>query len=331
MKIVLSGGSGLIGGCLSRVFVEKGHTVSHLRRWNSNNQTHKKDFTSEKNIFWSNPEVLENADVVIHLAGANVAKPWTQSYKRNILNSRTVGSKSLMEACSACINPPKHIISASGIGYYPEWVPQTLTEESEAGQGFLADVCKQWEEALSGNNPKQIPVSIVRTGLVLSNKSKIVGAAQAQFLQCGMVGSVGSHSNRWSWIHIEDLCHLYLALAEQRLQSGIYNGVAPNPCTQGEFGDAFERFPAIKIPLWLPVMRFQFFLAKKINGTIRSWGIRKRPIVPEWLIKLAWGERAVIALTNQFVSAQKTLDQGFCYQYPTIEKAMQHLQSHPEI
>lgn len=331
MKIVISGGSGLIGGCLSRVFVEKGHTVSHLLRWHTNNQTHKKDLTSEKNIFWSNSEVLENADVVIHLAGASVAKPWTASHKKAILESRTEGTKALMEACSACSSPPKHIISASGIGYYPEGLPTTLTEESAPGEGFLAHVCVQWENHLLSHNPKQIPVSIVRTGLVLSNKSKIVNAARAQFFILGMVGSVGSHQHRWSWIHIEDLCHQYLALAEGRLLPGIYNGVAPTPCTQIEFGDAFERHPAMTLPWWLPYARFQFWLAQKINGLVRRMGIQKRPLIPAWIIRLAWGERAVIALTNQYVSAKKTLDQGFCYQYPTIDEAMQHLQRHPEI
>lgn len=331
MKIIITGGSGLIGGQLSHQLEDRGHVVLHLGRYRSNNQPPQKDLPLGKNIFWSNPEILEDADVVVHLAGANVANPWTKRYKKEILESRSVGTTELMRVCNACVNPPKHIISASGIGYYQEWVPQTLTEESRAGDGFLAHVCKVWEESLFRNNPKQIPLSVVRTGLVLSNKSKIVNAAQTQFLVCGMVGSVGSHSNRWSWVHIVDLCNQYIALIEGTLQPGIYNGVAPNPCTQGEFGDAYERFPAVNLPLWLPIWRLEFFLAKKLNGLIRFLGIRKRPIVPEWIIKLLWGERSVIALTNQYVSAQKTLDQGFCYQYPTIESAMQHLQGHPKI
>lgn len=331
MKIVITGGSGLIGGQLSHLLEDRGHVVLHLGRCLSNNQTAKKDLSSGKNIFWSNTEILENADAVVHLAGANVAKRWTKAYKKEILESRAVGTEALMQACSICANPPKHIISASGIGYYPESVPQILTEESDSGEGFLAEVCKIWEERLLNNNPRQFTLSIVRTGLVLSNKSKIMGAAQAQFLGSGMVGSVGCRSNRWSWIHIVDLCNQYIALIEGNLQPGIYNGVAPNPCTQGEFADAFERFPAVNIPFWLPTWRLQLYLAKKLNGLLRFLGFRKRPIVPTWLIKLAWGECSVIALTNQYVSAKKTLNQGFCYQYPTIELALQHLQGHPKI
>ena len=82
MKIIITGGSGLIGGQLSHLLEDKGHVVSHLRRLQSNNQSDKKDLTSKKNIFWSNPEILEDADVVVHLAGANVANPWTKRYKK---------------------------------------------------------------------------------------------------------------------------------------------------------------------------------------------------------------------------------------------------------
>ena len=331
MKIIITGASGLIGKRLCKVLRQNGFDVELLKRQDYNNTIGQKDWLPRKNIFWSNPEILENADAVVHLAGANVARPWTKAYKKEILESRTIGTTALMQACSSCSNPPKHIISASGIGYYAEAVPHTLTEESKLGNGFLAEVCKVWEESLFNNNTKQIPLSVVRTGLVLSNKSKIVEAAKIQFLLSGMVGSVGNQDNQWSWIHIVDLCNLYIALIEGTLQPGIYNGVAPNPCTQGEFGKAYEQHPTFKSPKYLIYLQLQFWIAKRLNGLIRLLGIQKRPIIPEWVIKLAWGERSVIALTNQYVSAQKTLSQGFCYQYPTIDSAMQHLQGHPEI
>ena len=328
MKIIITGASGLIGKRLCKVLKQDGFDIEFLKRHDYNNTIEEKDWLSRKNIFWSNPEILENADAVVHLAGANVARPWTKAYKKEILESRTIGTTALTQACSACSNPPKHIISASGIGYYAESAPNTLTEESSMGDGFLAEVCKGWEESLFNNNTKEIPLSVVRTGLVLSNKSKIVEAAKIQFLLSGMVGSVGNHRSRWSWIHIVDLCNLYIALIDGTLQPGIYNGVAPNPCTQGEFGKAFERHPAFKSPKYLIYLQLQFWAAKQLNGLIRFLGIQKRPIIPEWVIKLAWGERSAIALTNQNVSAKKTLDTGFCYQYPTIESAMDHLHTH---
>lgn len=331
MKVILTGGSGLIGDNLSRVLIERGHDVIHLGRWHTNNRTHKKDFTSTKNIFWSNPEVLEGADAVIHLAGANVAKPWTTSYKKIILESRTIGTQALLEACKNCTNPPKHIISASGIGYYPEGWPSILTEDSEPGENFLAQVCKSWEASLNSVEANAFKISIVRTGLVLSNRSKIIGAARTQFYLSGMVGSVGSRANNWSWIHINDLTQLYVGLLEGALQPGIYNGVAPNPCSQGEFGYAYERHPNFQFPNWLFYARIQWYVARGLNRMLRILSIRWRPVIPAWLIRLAWGERSAIALTNQKVSANKTLAQGFCYQYPNIDVALQHLQANPEI
>jgi uncharacterized protein (TIGR01777 family) len=331
MKVILTGGSGLIGETLSHLLEDNGHVVLHLRRWYSNKQSVKKDLTSKKNIFWSNPEILEGADAVIHLAGANVAKPWTKSYKREILRSRTEGTSALIDACMACNQPPKQIISASGIGYYPESLSIELNEDHTMGDAFLAQVCVAWENSLQRPFPLPFQVSIVRTGLVLSNKSKIVQAAQSQFLLSGMVGSVGSHENQWSWIHILDLCNLYIALAEQKLLSGIYNGVSPNPCTQGEFGKVYEMHASLQLPWYLSGLKLQWWVAKGLNRLIRTLNIQQRPIVPTWVMRLAWGERAAIALTNQKVSTNKTLDQGFCYQYPTIEKALQHLQAHPKV
>lgn len=331
MKIIITGGSGLIGETLSHLLEDKGHVVSHLRRLQSNNQSDKKDLTSKKNIFWSNPEILNDADAVIHLAGANVAKPWTKRYKREILNSRTEGTSALIDACLICENPPKQVISASGIGYYPESLNVELNEDHAMGDAFLAQVCVAWEKSLTRHFPLPFDVSIVRTGLVLSNRSKIVKAAQSQFLLSGMVGSVGSHENMWSWIHIHDLCNLYIALAEQKLSPGIYNGVSPNPCTQGEFGKAYEMHPSLHLPWYLSGWKLQWWIAKGLNRLIRKLNIQLRPIIPAWLMRLAWGERSAIALTNQKVTTNKTLDQGFCYQYPTIESALQQLQSHPKV
>lgn len=331
MKVILTGGSGLIGETLSKLLEDNGHVVLHLRRWQSNNQTVKKDFTSRKNIFWSNPEILEGADAVIHLAGANVAKPWTKSYKREILNSRTESTSALVDACLDCKTPPKHIISASGIGYYPESTNTLLHEDHPIGDTFLAQVCGAWEKSLEREFDLPFHISIVRTGLVLSNKSKIVAAAQKQFLLSGMVGSVGSHENQWSWIHIHDLCNLYIALANQTLSPGIYNGVSPNPCTQGAFGKAYEAHASLNLPWFLIGVKLQWWLAKGINKLLRKFNIQKRPIIPAWVIKRAWGERAAIALTDQKVSCNKTLAQGFCYQYPTIERGLQHLQTHPKV
>ena len=329
MKIIITGASGLIGKRLCNQLKQNGFHVDFLERYGTNKEAVQKDCSTRKNIFWSNPEILENADAVVHLAGANVARPWTKAYKKEILESRSLGTTELMHACSACSNPPKHIISASGIGYYAESAPDTLTEESSLGDGFLAEVCKVWELSLFNNNTKQIPLSVVRTGLVLSNKSKIFEAAKMQFSQTGMVGTVGSLTNRWSWIHLDDLCSIYIELVKGTMAPGIYNAVAPHPCSQKVFASAFEDFATLRKIHKSPFAKFLWRIACNINEILHKLSIKSRPILPAFIIKLAWGERSVIALTNQNVSAQKTLDTGFCYQYPTIESAMENLHTHP--
>lgn len=327
MKIIITGGSGLIGRCLSNQLIEMGFTVLNLNRYGSNKHISEKDLISKKNIFWSNPEILDGANVVVHLAGANVAKRWTTAYKKEILESRTRGTLALVEACGQCEFPPQHIISASGIGIYPEGTKHLHTEQSEFGNEFLANVCKAWEHALECPRTNRMNISILRTGLVLSNKSKIMLATQTQFLLGGMVGSIGSPTNVWSWIHINDLCDLYCALIENKLPPGVYNAVAPNPCSQGDFGLAFENHPQMTLPWFLPWIKLQWRFALLINGIWRKFKLR--PVIPAMILRWLWGERAAIALTNQNVSAKKTMDHGFCYHYPTIEKAMQHLQANP--
>lgn len=335
MKIILSGASGLIGGHLSNKLIERGFRVAYLKRQKFNNQSGKKDLTSIKKTFWANPEILNDADVVVHLAGANVAKRWTNAYREEISNSRLHGSLALLWACAQQPNPPKHIISASGIGYYPEGLPTFLEENHEAGKTFLADVCKAWESSLTDNSCKTTMISVVRTGLVLSENSKIIEACKQQFMISGMIGSVGSPKNMWSWIHIDDLCNIYIALILNQLPTGIYNGVAPNPCQQGIFALAMEQHypwlgnPINKIGPALSTSKLsRYFIGSLINRFLQKNEIKARPILPSCLIKIIWGKRAAIALTNQCVSSVKTTSAGFCFLYPSIDKAVANLTYH---
>ena len=330
MKIILTGASGLIGNQLCNQLKQKGFDVFFLKRHHYNKATQEKDWSSRKKIFWSNPEILEEADAVVHLAGENVAKRWTKATKDRILMSRKEGTEALMEACKNCNTPPKHIISASGIGIYPEGSGEVLTEESNHGTGFLATVCETWENALFQNGPLGSQLSCLRTGIVLSNKSKILGITEAQFRIMGMVGTVGSPNNNWSWIHIQDLCAMYIALIEGRMAPGIYNAVAPHPCSQMAFAQAYEKSAPFRLENTQNAIPAFWGLSCSINQIIQKLGITIRPNLPASLIKLAWGERAVIALTNQTVSAQKTIDTGFCYLYPTIESALVNLHRNPQ-
>jgi uncharacterized protein (TIGR01777 family) len=330
MKIIITGASGLIGKRLCEVLKQDGFDIEFLKRHDYNNTIEEKDWLSRKNIFWSNPEILENTDAVVHLAGANVGNSWTKKYKKEILNSRKLGTEALMKACADCQTPPKHIISASGIGFYHENTNQLLNETSASGNTFLAEVCKIWEQGIFEHKIPSAVASCLRTGIVISNHSKVFGVSKLQFQLFGMVGSVGSPNNLWSWIHIDDLCSTYLALIKGTMSPGIYNAVAPHPCTQKAAGIAFEKFAPHRELKKSNITALLWLIPCAINKMLQALRITARPVLPAFLIKLAWGERSAIALTNQNVSAKKTLDTGFCYQYPTIESAMNHLHTHTD-
>ena len=295
MKIIITGASGLIGKRLCKVLKQDGFDIEFLKRHDYNNTIEEKDWLSRKNIFWSNPEILENADAVVHLAGANVGSSWTRKYKKEILNSRKLGTEALMKACADCQTPPKHIISASGIGFYHENTNQLLNETSESGNTFLAEVCKIWEQGIFEHKIPGAVASCLRTGIVISNHSKVFGVSKLQFQLFGMVGSVGSPNNLWSWIHIDDLCNMYVEAIENNELNGIYNAVASDYVTNE-------------------------FLTKSIATILdkKAW----LPNVPSFMLKLIFGEMAVILLEGSRVSAEKIKSTGFKFKYPFLLEAL---------
>ena len=326
---VITGASGLVGSTIETSLKQQGFEVKTLKRWDINNSLTEKDLANEKKYFWSNPEVLEGAEAVIHLAGANVGLPWTKKHKSEILSSRVNGTKDLVRCLRECKNPPKRIVSASAIGYYPD--PYSyITETTEKGTGFLADVCSAWEQEIQPLK-EIVDVYTIRIGLVLSNRSKLLQASYYQYVMSGLVGSTGSGNNVWSWIHIHDLAKIFIESSLGNIPSGIYNGVSPQVSLQKEVGLAVEHYP-LNLAGQSTVMQGLQVFGNVLNGVWRSlrWlsggkSLHIRPVIPGFVMRIAWGERSVLALTNQRVSSQKLLDAGFAFQYPTIEQAIQHL------
>ena len=333
---VITGASGLVGSTIETSLKQQGFEVKTLKRWDINNSLTEKDLANEKKYFWSNPEVLEGAEAVIHLAGANVGLPWSKQHKSEILSSRVNGTKDLVRCLKECKNPPKRIVSASAIGYYPDPNSSTITENTEKGTGFLSDVCSVWEQE---THPlKEImEVYTIRIGLVLSNRSKLLQASYYQYVLSGMVGSTGSGNNVWSWIHIQDLTRTFIESSLGNIPSGIYNGVSPHVSFQKDVGLAVEQYP-LNLAGQSTVMKGLQVFGNLLNGVWRSlrWlsggkSLHIRPIIPGFIMRIAWGERSVLALTNQRVSSQKLLDAGFTFQYPTIQQAIQHLSKNPTV
>ncbi|WMN07837.1 TIGR01777 family oxidoreductase [Marivirga arenosa] len=297
-NILITGGSGLVGTELSALLKSKGYEVAHLTRSIKKNYPYQQ---FEWNIGKQqiDEKAFEFADVIIHLAGAGVAdKRWTEERKKVIIESRTKSVQLLFDKIQA--NPeyaPKHLISASAIGYYgmntgDKWVD----EDSEVGNDFLADVTKKWEASVDQFEALNIPVAKIRIGIVLTDKGGALPQL-AQPIKLFAGAPLGSGKQWMSWIHIDDLTRLFLHSLKNKL-TGVYNGVGENPNTNKEVTRA---------------------VAKVLNKPLIL------PNVPAFAMKLLLGEMAQMVLGGNKVSAKKTLQSGFEFKFEKLDEALEDI------
>ncbi|CAN5888903.1 TIGR01777 family oxidoreductase [soil metagenome] len=293
-KILITGGTGLIGTRLSEILIDLGYDVAHLSRKPAKG-SHYKAFRWDVEQGTIDENAILYADYILHLAGANLGREkWTEERKKVILNSRVESSLLLYEKLKKLPHHVKGFISASAIGIYGDSGDRLVTEESIYGDDFLADVTKRWESAAYKVHSLGIRTVLFRNGLVLSDQ----GGALPQMAKPVkmMAGApLGSGKQYMSWIHIDDLCRLYVEAIENTSFQGVYNAVAPNPVTNEEFTKALAK--AMGKPLVLPK-------------------------VPAFGLKLMLGELSEILLTGQRVSANKVLHTGFTFEYVTLDKAL---------
>lgn len=249
-KVLITGGSGLVGTELSALLKEKGYEVAHLTR-------SKKEGYPYQQFLWDikkqemEEEAIRFADVIIHLAGAGVAdEKWSDKRKKVIVESRTESASLLHKTISKMPDEaPKHFISASAIGYYGMDTGDTLVDESsKAGNDFLAEVTKKWEASADQFESLQIPTAKIRIGIVLSVKGGALPQL-AQPIKLFAGAPLGSGKQWMSWIHIEDLTRLFLHVMEHEL-TGVYNGVGTKPATNKEVTKAVAK--SLNKPLILP-------------------------------------------------------------------------------
>ena len=296
MKILITGATGLVGNELTALLLQNGVTVHYLT-------TSKTKIISQSNYqgFYWNPAqgiIDENCflgvDTIIHLAGANIAKRWTAAYKQEIIESRILSSNLIFKVLKANPHQVKQIVSASGIAIYPNSPTTVYTENSASiDNGFLGNVVIKWEESVDKFKLLNIKVCKLRTGVVFSKK----GGALSEMLkpiQLGLGSSYGDGKQIQSWIHIHDLTALYY-YAVQHSWEGVYNAAAPITCTNKELVKTIAKI--LKKPLFMPS-------------------------IPKFVFALLLGEMHELLFSNQNVSAQKVLEEGFVFQYPTIEKAL---------
>lgn len=303
--ILITGGSGLIGKQLAESFVRRGHQVTILSR-NTGGWEEQAGMTfahwdiRKKEIDLS---AVSTADHIVHLAGAGVvAQKWTNAYKKEIVESRTESSRLLTEALQKNPNKVRSVISMSAIGWYgPDPDPvNPFTETQPADNGFLGETCRLWEESIEPVTSLGVRLVKFRTGIVLSH----TGGALAEFrkpLRFGVAAILGKGNQVVSWIHITDLCNMFLYAIENEAMKGVYNAVAPNPVTNKEFTLSLAR--ALKKQLFIPMH------------------------VPSFILKLMLGERSIEVMKSATVSSGKIQGTGFDFRYPTIREALEELVS----
>lgn len=290
MKIVVSGASGLIGSALVPALRERGHEVVRLVR---------REARSADEVAWD-PEAgvldqgaVQDVQAFVNLSGANLDQRWTEARKREILDSR-VQTTSLLAKTAAALDPRPALVSAGGVGIYGDRGDEILTEESELGSGFLADVVKAWEAAANPARDAGVRVVGFRQGIVLSRKG---GALQKMLtpFKLGLGGRVGSGKQWWSWISLDDAIAAYVLAVENDL-SGAYNQSSPNPATSIQFVKALGR--ALGRPTVFPL--------------------------PALGVKVLFGEMGeTTLLDSQRVLPARLLDAGFDFSYPQLDTALE--------
>lgn len=294
-NILITGGSGLIGTRLTQLLLEKGYSVAYLsrsKRSEKDIQIYQWDIGKQE----LEEEAIANADCIVHLAGAGVAdKRWTDRRKKEIIDSRIESANLLYDSLQRIPNQVKTFIGSSGISYYGSRGSELMDETQSKGLGFLSDVTKVWEESTHRMKDLGLRTTILRTGLVLSNRGGVL-TKLALPVKFGIGNYFGDGQHYYSWIHMDDLCNIIIHLIENDSLEGIYNGVAPNPVTNKDFvltiAEALGRFK-IAVP------------------------------VPEFVLRLVLGEMADAVMEGIYVSSQKIENAGFIFKHRELLGALE--------
>ncbi len=303
MKIAITGATGFVGSRL----VQKLHGSNHQIIVFTRNVIKAQrvfpsltfpnlefvTYTPKESGKWQ--ESISGCDAVINLAGEPIAERWTAQQKQEILESRQLGTRKIVEAIAKAAVKPKVLLSGSAIGYYGTSETAVFEETSPSGSDFLAQVCQNWEAEAEKVKESGLRLVILRLGIVLANGgalAKMIGPFQ---LFAG--GPIGTGRQWFSWIHRDDLVNLMVEAITNEQMSGVYNATAPNPVNMKQFcenlGEAMNR------PSWLSV--------------------------PEFALELLLGDGAMVVLEGQKVLPKKAQALGFQFQYPDLKPALREI------
>jgi uncharacterized protein (TIGR01777 family) len=294
-SVLITGGSGLIGKHLTSILVSAGYNVSHLS--GSARQTKNLKvflWDSKKSII--DPEAFEGVDFIVHLAGANIgAKRWSGKRKEEIIKSRVESARLIHKNVIDRGIRLKGFITASATGIYGSEMSSKIFSESDPpAKDFLGSVCEKWETAANLFDNSGIRTVKIRTGVVLGKNN----SALSMLMKPGKFGfliQAGNGLQYMPWIHIADLCNIYLKAIEDRSMNGVYNAVAPQHVTHGNF--------------------------MRILGKVTDLPVLPVPL-PGFVLRTVFGEMSDMILKGNRVSSEKIVNSGYSFLYKNLEDAL---------
>lgn len=294
MKVLITGGTGLIGKAISQQLLEHGHEVVYLSRHPSSNELGIPEFHWNLERGEAAEEAFEDLQAIINLAGAPIAQRWTPQYKSEILRSRVDAIRLLFDQVQKYQLPLQAFISASAVGYYPHDLERKFQEDDAPGDDFLSLVCQKWEQEASLFEKLQIRTVKLRIGIVLAAEGGALPQMAAP-VRYGAGAPLGNGQQWMPWIHKEDVAGMFVKALEESALQGVYNAVGPYNVTNKELTQAIAR--SLRKPLWLPP-------------------------VPKWALKLLLGEMAETVLASNKASNERISATGFQYRYPQLDIAL---------
>jgi uncharacterized protein len=299
MKVLITGGTGFVGSHLTTVLLREGHEVTLLTRSPRGSQSG----SSGVSLLQGDPtrqgpwqEAVRSHDAVINLAGASIFSRWTDEQKKAIRESRILTTRNLVAALPSASEKATTLLSTSAVGYYGFHGDEELDETSPPGNDFLARIAVDWEEEALKAAAKGVRVAITRFGIVLGERGGALGQ-MIPFFRKYLGGPLGSGRQWFSWIHIRDLGEACLFLLRRRELSGPFNLCSPDPVRNKDLARALGK--ALHRPSFLPA--------------------------PGFMIRLVLGEFGTVILKGQKVLPRRLLDEGFVFQCPDIERAVEEI------
>lgn len=296
-KVLIGGGSGLVGKRLSHLLQEKGYDVWILSRSsNGNKNVIEWDVKNQK----LDPKQVEDFDHIINLTGAGIVdEPWTDTRKKVIVDSRTQSTALIAKAVQHNEKKPISFVSASAVGYYSFVTGEHVFKETDApGNDFLAETCELWEQSTEEIKNMGIPTALIRIGIVLDKNGGAL-KEMAKPVKLFAAAALGTGKQYLPWIHIDDLCGMFIHAMENKLE-GPFNAGAPNQVNNKTFTKILAK-----------VLKRPYFL----------------PNVPAFMMKLILGTRALLVLEGSRVSPEKIQKTGFEFKFTDLEKALREIYS----